>query len=249
MGITQLIDPFYVDMSGERFRDRPTAGQLCWVPSPQPDIVPQLLEVRRADATEHNITSFTIRNIKETDFHRKDELPLHRLRLRLNEELIIQKAKRRPAIVLPTVNSIFDDIASLLRSKGKKHLQQDSILVVPIFGIEKPDRPLGFPPIMTARIKALMYNQFFYCPKTPPGMTPIEGVARLDRIQVIFPVQRASYNPLPIRLSDDALPILMNLLREWLRVKGTSEDETYLRELKELLKETLPDSSEEKIIS
>jgi hypothetical protein len=127
--------------------------------------------------------------------------------------------------------------------------QQDSILVVPIFGIEKPDRPLGFPPIMTARIKALMYNQFFYCPKTPPGMTPIEGVARLDRIQVIFPVQRASYNPLPIRLSDDALPILMNLLREWLRVKGTSEDETYLRELKELLKETLPDSSEEEIIS
>ncbi len=241
MGITQLIDPFYVDISGERFREKPTLGQLCWVPSPQPDIIPQILEAQRADPTEHNITNFTIRNIRETDFQRKDELPLYRLRLRLNEELIIQKAKRRAAIVLPAKNTIFDDVISLLKSKGKKHLQQDSILVVPIFGIEKPERPQGFPPIMTARIKALMYNQFFYCPKTPSGMTPIEGVARLDRIQVIFPVHRASYKPLPIRLSDDAIPILMSLLRTWLRIKGAPEDEKYLIGLKELVKETLPD--------
>ncbi|MEA2040624.1 MAG: hypothetical protein U9N82_12500 [Thermodesulfobacteriota bacterium] len=240
MGITQLIDPFYIDMSGERFRDKPTLGQLCWVPSPQPDIIPQIFEVQRADPTEHNITKFTIRNVQETDFQRKDELPLYRLRLRLNEELIIQKAKRRPAIVLPTTNTVFDDVITFLKSKGKKHLQQDSILVVPIFGIEKPDHPQGFPPIMTARIKALMYDQFFYCPKTPSGMTPIEGVARLDRIQVIFPVHRASYKPLPIRLSDDAIPILMNLLRAWVRIKGTTEDEKYLKELRELLKETLP---------
>jgi len=241
MGITQLIDPFYVDMSGEKIRDKPTLGQLCRVPSPQPDIIPQILEVQRADPTEHNITKFTIRNVLETDFQRKDELPLYRLRLRLNEELIIQKAKRRAGIVLPVSNTIFDDVISLLKSKGKTHLQQNTILVVPIFGIEKPEHPKGFPPIMTARIKALMYDQFFYCPKTPSGMTPIEGVARLDRIQVVFPVHRASYKPLLIRLSDDAIPILMSLLRTWLRIKGTSEDEKYLKGLKDLLKETLPD--------
>ncbi|MBW2035190.1 MAG: hypothetical protein JRI94_16715 [Deltaproteobacteria bacterium] len=240
MGITQLIDPFYIDMSGERFRDKPTLGQLCWVPSPQPDIIPQILEAQRADPTEHNITNFTIRNVRETDFQRKDELPLYRLRLRLNEELIIQKAKRRVAIVLPASNTIFDDVIPLLKSKSKRHLQQNSILVVPIFGIEKPEHPQGFPPIMTARIKALMYNQFFYCPKTPSGITPIEGVARLDRIQVVFLGHRASYKPLSIRLSDDAIPILMNLLRAWVRIKGTTEDEKYLKELRELLKETLP---------
>ena len=241
MGITQLIDPFYIDISGERFRDKPTLGQLCWVPLPQPDIIPQILEVQRADPTEHNITKFTIRNVQETDFQRKDELPLYRLRLRLNEELIIQKAKRRAGIVLPASNTIFDDVISLLKSKGKTHLQQNSILVVPIFGIEKPEHPKGFPPIMTARIKALMYDQFFYCPKTPSGMMPIEGVARLDRIQVVFPVHRASYKPLPIRLSDDAITILMSLLRTWLRIKGEPEDEKYLMGLKELVKETLPD--------
>ncbi|MBW2615293.1 MAG: hypothetical protein JRD02_03835 [Deltaproteobacteria bacterium] len=241
MGITQLIDPFYIDISGERFRDKPTLGQLCWVPSPQPDVIPQVLEVQRADPTEHNITQFAIRNVRETDFQRRNELPLYRLRLRLNEELIVQKAKRRLSIVLQATNTIFDDIIFLLRSKGKKHLQQDCIFVLPIFSIEKTDHPKGFSPIMTARIKALMYNQFFYCPKTPSGMTQIEGVARLDRIQVVFPGHRASYNPLPIRLSDDAILILMGLLRTWLCIKGTSEDEKYLRDLRDLLKETLPD--------
>jgi len=76
MGITQLIDPFYIDISEVSFREKPTMGQLCWVPSPQPDVIPQILEAERADPTEHYITRFTIRNLQETDFQRKDELPL-----------------------------------------------------------------------------------------------------------------------------------------------------------------------------
>ena len=240
MGITQLIDPFYIDISEENFRAKPTMGQLYWVPSPQPDVIPQILEVERADPTEHYITRFTIRNVQETDFQRKDELPLYRLKLRLHEELIIQKAKRRPAIILPSSSILFKDVARVLKSKGKKHLQQDCIIAVPVFDIERPDDPAGFPPVMVARIKALMYNQFFYCPRTPMGMSPIEGVARLDRIQVVFPGHRASFNPLPIKLSEDAITILMHLLRSWLCIKGDPEDEKYLTELKELLKETAP---------
>jgi hypothetical protein len=34
MGITQLIDPFYEDLSPEEFKQKPTMGQLCWVLSP-----------------------------------------------------------------------------------------------------------------------------------------------------------------------------------------------------------------------
>ena len=241
MGITQLIDPFYIDISKEKFRDRPTLGQLCWVPSPQPNIIPQIFEVQRADPTEHHITRFSIRNIKETDFLRREELPLYRLKLRLNEELIIQKAKRRPAIVLLTSNTIFPDIDKLLRTLSKSHLQQESIFVIPIFGFENSDHPGGFPPIMITRIKALMYNQFFFCPRTPSGMDLIEGIARLDRLQIIFPGNRASHKPLPIKLSDDAIAILMNLLRSWLCIRGTPNDEKYLKDLRELLEETLPD--------
>jgi len=241
MGITQLIDPFYVDISGERFRDKPTIGQLCWIPSPQPDVIPQILEVERADPTEHYITRFKIRNVQETDFQRKDELPIYRLKLRLHEELIIQKAKRRPTIILPSSNILFKDIDRILKPKGKKHLQQDCIIAVLIFDIERPNDPTGFPPIMVDRIKALMYNQFFFCPRPQPGLANIEGVARLDRIQVLFPGNRASFNPLPVKLSEDAFTILMHLLRSWLCIKGDTEDEKYLRELKDLLKETVSD--------
>jgi hypothetical protein len=240
MGITQLLDPFYTDISGERFRDQITAGQLCWVPSPQPDKIPQILEAQRADPTEHYLTKFKIRNVAETDFHRKSELPLYRLKLRLNEELIVQIAKRRPAIVLPSSTTIFTKIDKILRSKGKTHLQQTCIIVIPIFDIERPQDPKGFPAEMVVRIKALLYNQFFYCPRTPSGMVPVEGVARLDRVQVVFSGHRASFDPLPIKLSEDALAVLMLLLRSWLCIKGAPEDEKDLNDLKELLRETLP---------
>jgi hypothetical protein len=240
MGITQLIDPFYEELPREEFRRRPIMGQLCWVPSPHLNVIPQIFEIQRADPTEHHIGQFKIRNVKETDFQRRDELPLYKLKLRLHEELIIQKAKKRPAIVLITTNTIFQDIGDILRSQGKLHLQEDSILVLPIYGIEKPEHPGGFPPIMTTRVKALRYNQFFFCPRTP-GRELIEGVARLDRLQIVFPGHRASYNPLPIKLTNDAFLVLMEMMRAWLCIKGTPENEKYLSDLKEILKETLPD--------
>ena len=62
--------------------------------------------------------------------------------------------------------------------------------------------------MMVSRIKALMYNQFFYCPAMEDiGLTG--GVARLDRIQIILPTDRAVYDPLPIALSEDALAVLV----------------------------------------
>jgi hypothetical protein len=141
---------------------------------------------------------------------------------------------------LPSSTVIFKDINEILLSKGKTHLQQNCVIVVPIFDIERPQDPKGFPPEMVVRIKALLYNQFFYCPRTPSGMTPIEGVARLDRIHVVFPGHRASFDPLPIKLAEDALAVLMHLLRSWLCIRGTPEDERDLHELKELVKQTLP---------
>ena len=62
-----------------------------------------------------------------------------------------------------------------------------------------------------------------------------EGVARLDRIQIILPTDRAVYDPLPIALSDDALAVLLSMLRSWF---GSVEED--LIAYKELLRETLP---------
>jgi hypothetical protein len=63
----------------------------------------------------------------------------------------------------------------------------------------------------------------------------------LDRIQVVFAGHRASFEPLPIKVSDDAMAILMNLIRSWLCIKGHPDDEINLAELRHLLKETVPE--------
>ncbi len=79
-----------------------------------------------------------------------------------------------------------------------------------------------------------MYNQFFYC----PPMNDIgfsEGIARLDRIQIILPTDRVVYDPLPIALSEDSLAVLLSMIRSWF---GSVEEDLYA--YKELLRETLP---------
>ena len=61
------------------------------------------------------------------------------------------------------------------------------------------------------------------------------GVARLDRIQIILPTDRAVFDPLPIALSEDALAVLLSMFRSWF---GSVEED--LNAYKELLRETLP---------
>jgi len=234
MGITQLIKPFYKDLPKETFRKEPTLGQLCWAPILHVNKIPMLMEVERADPKEHHATKFRIRNLAETDFRGRGKLPIKSLNLRETDELFINKANKRPAIIVWGSPIIFEDIKKLLRRMGKGHLQEYCLVLIPIYNIEKADHPGGFPPIMVSRIKALMYNQFFYC----PGVTDIgvtEGVARLDRIQIILPTDRAVYDPLPIALSDDALAVLLSMLRSWF---GSVEED--LNAYKELLRETLP---------
>jgi hypothetical protein len=234
MGITQIITQFFKDLPKDSFRKEPTIGQLCWAPILHINKISRVMDVERADPKEHYATKFQIRNLAESDFRGRGKLPIKSLNLRETEELIISKANKRLAIIVWGSPIIFEDIEILLRRTGKGHLQEYCLALIPIYNIEKADHPGGFPPIMVSRIKALMYNQFFYC----PGVTDIgvtEGVARLDRIQIILPTDRAVYDPLPIALSDDALAVLLSMLRSWF---GSVEED--LNVYKELLRETLP---------
>jgi hypothetical protein len=234
MGITQIITQFYKDLPKDSFRKEPVIGQLCWAPILHINKIPRVMEVERADPKEHYATKFSIRNLAESDFKGRGKLPIKSLNLRETEELIISKVNKRLAIIVWGSPIIFEDIELLLRRVGKGHLQEYCLALIPIYNIEKTDHPGGFPPIMVSRTKALMYNQFFYC----PGLADIgvtEGVARLDRIQMVLPTDRAVYDPLPAALSDDALSVLLSMLRSWF---GSVEED--LNAYKELLKETLP---------
>ena len=244
MGIVQIIDPFYSTLPEDSFRRIPTVGQLCWVVSPHIYPIPKIMEVERADPQEHFATKFSIRDMNpNTDFKVKNRLPIKALGLRDTEELLIQRAKIRPAIVVGVGTTRFRDVAKILRQMGLEHLQHDSIVTVPLFGIQTTEHPGGFPPIMVARIRGLMYRQFFFCPQAGSPLTS-DSVARLDRIQVVIHesspgVKSRGYEPTQCALSPDALGVLMGMLRS----QFGSPSEEHLEAVRSLAMEAIPDSA------
>jgi len=233
MGITQLIDPFYQPLDLKALKNRPVVGQFCWIAAPHIDTIPRIMEVARENDTEHYATRFTIRNMTDQDFEKKQKLPIMRLTLRETEELLIQKAKKRLAITVAAKNTLFGDVDEKLG--GRDHLQEENILVLPLYGIESAGHETGFPPVMVARIKALMYRQFFYCPYNSPVY---EAVVRLDRIQPIIP-HHPGWTPENIALSEEALSVLTGMLREYF---GAPQDED-LKTLREIVQDALPDEA------
>jgi hypothetical protein len=191
------------------------------------------MEVDREDPTEHYATKFKIRNMTDQDFRKKQKLPIISLTLRETEELLIQKAKKRLAITVAAENTLFGDIREKLG--GREHLQEENILVLPLYGVEAAGHETGFPPVMVARVKALMYRQFFYCPYTAPVY---EAVVRLDRIQSVIP-HHPGWVPADVALSGEALGVLMGMLREYF---GGPQDD-YLKPLRELVQEALPEEA------
>jgi hypothetical protein len=234
MGITQLIDPFYISLPADTYRRTPLVGQFCWIPAPHLDPIPRILEVERFRPEEHYASKFDLRNMEDKDFTKKTKLPIKMLSLRETEELIVSKAKRRPAVIVSAACTIFDDVAAELKKLGRKHLQEEDIIVLPLYEIETDEHSGGFPPVMTARIKALMYSQFFFCPKSKLGLLN-DSIARLDRIQVIRPIH-PTYEPKKFALSPEALGLLMAMLR---LLFGGEEDKD-MKALKDLAYEYAP---------
>lgn len=246
MGVTQLFDQFYKKLPDDDFQKKFITGQFCYIASPQLDVIPRVMKVKRTDPTGHEKIDFTIREMSSEDFFRNKELPIYNLTLRYNEELIVHRSKRRPGIIISAENMAFEDITNILRNKKRKHLQQECLLVVPLFSIETTLNQSGFPPEMVSRIKALMYNQFFYCPKIPIGFHRIEGIARLDRVQVIikssFPGNKRVFEPIDVAFTEEVAVIFINMLREWLCIPGQAEDIENLRTVRSIVSETMPPS-------
>jgi hypothetical protein len=231
-GIGQVIPSFYTELPATTFRRGPLIGQFYWVVAPFLTAVPWIYDVQRADPTEHTVATGKIRPIDKTDFRPKSRLPIKVLSLRETEELLIHRSKKRLAVVISARYTIFDDIAAILRQRGQRHLQEDSVIVVPLYGVENKTHSGGFPAGMTAKIQALQYRQFFYC----PGHAVVkEGVLRLDRLQPVLPHQ-LSIEPTQVALHPEALSVLLTMVRA---LFGAPLDEDFIA-LQSLLRETLP---------
>ncbi len=247
MGIVQVIDPFYVTLPEDSFRRTPTPGQLCWIVAPHIFPIPKIMEVERADPQEHFATKFRIRDVNPSvDFKKKNRLPIKALALRDTEELLVQRTKIRPAIVVGVGTTRFSDVAKALLQMGLEHLQHGSIVTVPLFGVQTTEHPGGFPPVMVARVRGLMYRQFFFCPQAGSPLTG-DSMARLDRIQVVIHesspgVKSPGYEPTQCALSPDALGVLMGMLRS----QFGSTSEQHLETVRSLAMEAIPDSAKPK---
>lgn len=232
--IEEISEQIFADCRGV------AEGAFVWAPVPHLEEVPRILNVERAASEDHFATRFDISQINNSHFKRKTKLPIKALGLGETEELLISKSKKRPCIVLTQEKTQFSD-SDLQEQIGKrKHLQDNSFILAPLYGIETEDDKSGFPPIMVSRIRSLMYSQFFYvpskCPKTRHAFKS-PGVLRLDRLFPSLPSR--GVDPMNFKLSEEVFELLRAILRE--RFGG--EPTEALLTIRELLLETLPDEA------
>ncbi len=234
MSITQLYtnDEFFDTVNPYQYRP----GQICWVPTPNLDPIPRILDVERNTSTEHEEVKFELRQANQSgDFKKRDRsLPIKYLNLRSNEGLQTQRAKKRPAIILSSEVDTFSDIAKLLKQKGKKHQQQDCMFVIPCYSVQQDEYGSGFTPEIVARIQCLMYRQFFYLPKSAKFH---ELVARFDRIQVVIEKTPAAIEPSEICLSEELLGLFVSLFVFCMSGKTDNKLDT----IKEIVREAYPE--------
>jgi hypothetical protein len=236
MGILQVypLNDYYTRTDPKIFK----RGQICWIVSSYISEIPQILDAERNHDEEHDEFRFVLKNADpDNDFKAsaKRTLPIKYLNLESTEELLVQKAKKRPAIIISTGLDIYPEITKLLKQKGKKHLQEDSLFLVPCYSVETRDDRRGFPSEMVVRVRCLLYRQFFYMPHYSP-LTG-ESIARLDRIQVVVGRHRAAIEPTDLCLSDDVFQIFLSQFL--FCMSGIEEGE--FATVRSLVKETYPD--------
>jgi hypothetical protein len=179
MGILQVFGSFYQPVPTGA---APEPGHLFWVPTPNVDEVPRILDVERATPTEHEITGYEICEIAKHHFSRRERLPIKRLTLGDTEELLIAKAKKRLVVILISIAS--DGIGTLpdgTQRRLAKHLEKPSYLVAPLYSTSSIMEPGTFGPILVARIRALQYLHFFCLPDENHPDRP-RSIVRLDRV-------------------------------------------------------------------
>jgi len=233
VSIDQLIGNYYKKLEEPEFRVEPTLGQICWVPILNLNPIPKILEVERAKPEVHTELKYVLNEMNDGHFKTgRNRLPLKLLDLGETEEFIAMTAKKRPAIIVSDKSVIFGDIKSRIMKRA--HLQEENIVVVPLYSSETEFHEGGFPQIIVARTKAMLYPQFFYCP--PDKLSTFsESIARLDRLTIVRPI-RPTYSPTPIALKDEPLSVILSMIQEYF---GAPENEK-LSFIKEMCLETLP---------
>jgi hypothetical protein len=228
-----LCDPFYVTQAplGRSRKGHPIVkpGQLVWAHQVYPTRQPYIVDCTGYDPRDSTNNTYAIRRL--TDDNSGTHFPIKELDLRADENLYIMYGKKRPAIVLQTIETTFYNQSN----------PEPYVLVAPCFTFKDKHAPE-----FRARVAAFQYPHLFFLPGHPINGSN-QGVVRFEHIQPVAAVgvePRIYPGPKQCFVSDDAWAVLQHRLSLFLNGKGLdSELEDDIRAYSECVMEAYAQGS------
>tara|TARA_R110001592_G_scaffold6045_22_gene32895 strand:+ start:1818 stop:2537 length:720 start_codon:yes stop_codon:yes gene_type:complete len=215
------------------------AGQIVYCPVTFQDRRPLIADIARADGLEHKKADITIRKYQEAvDFKGKDRLPVAALEnLEEKSEAIISIGKVRPCLIIGSAGEVDPNLLPTGWQRNKALNAFDTqYLLAPIYSASTHKQLNSFGPILTARIRAAMYTEFLFLPKSEPAL-PNDSICRLDRM-FLSPLLCAARHR-DLWLHEEA----MSFLNEQLFWMLGQEPEQEFLDTRQLLLDDLPDEA------
>ena len=204
-------------------------GRLIWAFLPHVDQIPyELIPTGRVSPTNHTTCVVKIEAIDIKKPAPTKTLPLAALPQYPGERYIVQRAKRRPALVVSAQPpAVEEDVRrGFPRSQTNPH-----VLVAPYYGAVGSNKRGGFAKKLIQRVRLCFYPQFMW------DRLPIsneESILRFDHIQPVG-VHHQSIEITEYRLGEDALDIVDEWI-EWLKSGKLDENAIIYEARGELLR-------------
>lgn len=193
-------------------------GRLLLAALPHVDQVPKMFTpTGRTAPTIHDSATFQVEPFNIKSYSKHSKLPVAGLPAFPKEVNIVQRAKRRPCIVM----GLCGPEIPKKDNPGKPSWQTSPMrLVAPYYGMDEGGERAGWSDAFVARIRACDYSQLFW------DILPLAGAsASILRIDQLQPIGRHhnSLEVTPWRLSRDAME-LMNEWLDWVRFDYIEKD-------------------------
>jgi hypothetical protein len=183
-------------------------GHLAWAYLPYLEMEPRTLVVEgRADPTDHGRAKCRIEPLRIREPPRAPSLPVAALPIYEGEVYLVQRAKRRPVLVIGTGGP---DVPPALRAGAPRWQTAPCVLAAPYFGVDATGRRSGFPEPFVDRVRICEYPQFVL-DALPIGGSTKRSMLRLDHVQPLgnhhnaFELTEHCLSPPALRVIDDWL--------------------------------------------
>ncbi len=197
-----LVDPWWINDA-----QRPLVrGSLIWAYLPHADQEPRVMALtgRDDDPTDHRMAKYKIEPLQIGAPPPAPGLPVAALPTYTGEVFLVQRAKKRPALVLGK-----GGVGISERAGGPAWQTAPMMLVAPYYGVLQSVKRAGWNPLLVERIRRCAYPQYIW-DKLPSGSATSESILRLDCAQPLA-LQRAAFEVTRYRLSEEAV----QLVTEW----------------------------------